>query len=78
MQLSHEGVEIKSIIELDECRLQDYLDSSLDQRGSEMKTLLSEFVCKYKNADRNYLVSIIKKANNSQLSFKGEYLHMNF
>lgn len=71
MQLSHEGVEIKSIVELDERRLQDYLDSSLDQRGSEMKTLLSEFVCKYKNADRNYLVSIIKKANNSQLSFKG-------
>lgn len=71
MQLSHEGVEIKSIIELDECRLQDYLDSSIDQRGSDMKTLLAEFVPKYKNNDITYLVSIIKKANNCQLALKG-------
>ena len=70
MQLSHEGVEIKSIIELDESGLQDYLDSSLDQRGSEMKNLLNEFVSKYKSHDINYLVSVIKKANNSQLALK--------
>lgn len=70
MQLSHEGVEIKSIIELDELGLQDYLDSSLDQRGSEMKNLLNEFVSKYKSHDINYLVSVIKKANNSQLALK--------
>lgn len=77
LQISYDGLVINVVLNHHNDSLQQFLESRLNQRGTDRQDYLLKFVRNYDSDNENYIKDILNKLLNEELQLKNGYIAQN-